>query len=73
MQDILYPLAPVDGLLEIVGLPKTKNLVDAISPQTVLGDKLGLTSPGEILENVVDEVRSGASPGKLPALPGLGR
>jgi hypothetical protein len=73
MQDKFYPLAPVDDVLENIGLPKTKNLLDAVSPKTVLGDKLGITPPGEILENVVDEISSGASPGKLPALPGLGR
>ncbi len=73
MQDKFYPLAPVDDVLENIGLPKTKNLLDAVSPKTVLGDKLGITAPGEILENVVDEVTSGFKPGSLPALPGLGR
>jgi hypothetical protein len=73
MQDKFYPLAPVDDVLENIGLPKTKNLLDAVSPKTVLGDKLGITAPGEILENVVDEISSGASPGKLPVPPGFGR
>lgn len=74
--DKFYPLAPVDDVLENIGLPKTKNLLDAVSPKTVLGDKLGITAPGEVLEGVVDEVSSGMRPGKgmrLPELPGLGR
>jgi len=73
MTDILYPLAPVDDILENIGLPKTKNLLDAVSPKTVLGDKLGIPAPGDTLESLVDEVASGLSPGRLPALPGLGR
>ncbi len=71
MEDKFYPLAPVDDVLENIGLPKTKPLLDAVSPKTVLGDKLGITAPGEILESVVEEVTSGMSPGKLPALPGM--
>jgi hypothetical protein len=73
MQDTIYPLAPVDDVLENVGLPKTKVLLDAVSPRTVLGNKLGLTLPGDVLENVVEEVTSGLRPGKLPELPGIGR
>ena len=75
MTDILYPLAPVDDVLENMGLPKTKKLLDAVSPKTVLGDKLGITAPGEVLEGVVEEVTSGMRPGKLqlPELPGIGR
>ena len=73
MQDKIYPLALVDDVLENIGLPKTKPLLDAVSPKTVLGDKLGITAPGEILEDVVEEVTSGMRPGKLPELPGLGR
>lgn len=71
MADKIYPLAPVDDVLENIGLPKTKPVLDAISPKTVLGGKLGITSPGEVLEDVVEDVTSGMSPGKLPALPGL--
>lgn len=71
MQDTLYPLAPVDDVLENIGLPKTKNLLDAISPKTVLGNKLGITPPGDVLEGVVDEITSGMHPGKLPMLPGM--
>lgn len=73
MQDKFYPLAPVDDVLENIGLPKTKPLLDAVSPKTVLGDKLGLTAPGEVLEDVVEEVTSGMNPGRLPAFPGIGR
>ena len=75
MTDILYPLAPVDDVLENIGLPKTKTLLDAVSPKTVLGDKLGITAPGEVLEGVVEEVTSGMRPGRLqlPELPGIGR
>ena len=75
MEDILYPLAPVDDVLENVGLPKTKVLLDAVSPKTVLGRKLGLTSPGDVLEGVVGDIeRTGPKGmGRLPALPGLGR
>lgn len=73
MTETFYPLAPVDDVLENIGLPKTKNLLDAVSPKAVLGQKLGLTSPGDVLEDVVDEVASGLRPGKLPELPGLGR
>lgn len=71
--DLIYPLAPVDDVLENVGLPKTKNLLDAVSPKNILGDKLGLTSPGEVLEGIVDDVTTGFRPGKLPELPGIGR
>lgn len=73
MKDTIYPLAPVDDILENIGLPKTKPLLDAVSPKTVLGDKLGITAPGDVLEDVVEEVTSGLRPGKLPELPGLGR
>ena len=71
MRDTLYPLAPVDDVLENIGLPKTKNLLDAVSPKSILGDKLGITSPGEVLEETLDEVKSGMKPGKLPEFPGM--
>lgn len=73
MEDLIYPLAPVDDVLDNFGLPKTKVLLDAVSPKNVLGRKLGIPAPGDVLENVVEEIDSGASPGRLPPLPGLGR
>lgn len=73
MADKIYVLAPVDDILEEIGLPKTKPLLNAVSPRTVLTDKLGITSPGEILEGIVEEASSGLSPGRLPAPPGFGR
>lgn len=73
MEDLIYPLAPVDDILDNFGLPKTKVLLDAVSPKNVLGRKLGIPAPGGVLENIVEEIDSGASPGRLPALPGLGR
>lgn len=73
MSDVteLYPLSPVDDVLENIGLPKTKNLLDVVSPKNVLGGKLGLTSPGEILEGVVDDIDRSAKGGGLPNLPKL--
>lgn len=73
-RDTIYPLAPVDDVLENIGLPRTKPLLDAVSPKTVLGDKLGMRAPGEVAEEVLGDVTS-MSPGriKLPDLPGLGR
>ena len=71
MEDLIYPLAPLDDVLDNFGLPKTKVLLDAVSPKNVLGRKLGIPAPGDVLENVVEEADSGMSPGRLPALPGL--
>jgi hypothetical protein len=66
-------LSPVDNILEHIGLPKTKVVLDAVSPQNVLGNKLGLTSPGEILEGVVEDIDGSTHGGKLPGLPELPR
>lgn len=63
----LYVLSPVDDILENIGLPKTKNLLDAVSPKTILGGKLGLTSPGEVAEGIVDDIRGTNLGGGLPS------
>lgn len=78
MEDKIYPLAPVDDVLENIGLPKTKPLLDMVSPKTVLGRKLGLKAPGDLIEGVVHNIGStkmGKLPGlpELPELPGIGR
>lgn len=65
----LYPLAPVDDVLREVGLPKTKNLLRAISPRKVLTEKLGITPPGEVLEGIVDDIDRSAPMDGLPSLP----
>jgi hypothetical protein len=70
MEDKIYPLAPVDDILENIGLPKTKVLLDVVSPKTVLGEKLGLKAPGEVLEEVVEDVGN-MKFGKMPGLPGF--
>ncbi len=69
----IYILAPVDNVLEAVGLPKTEPLLKAISPENVLGNKLGMTSPGEVLESMVEEIDSKAPHDglSLPKLPGM--
>lgn len=69
----MYPLAPVDNVLEHIGLPRTKVVLEAVSPQNVLGGKLGLTSPGEVLEGVVEDIDSSTRGGRLPGLPELPR
>ncbi len=71
--ETFYPLAPVDYVLEKIGLPRTKVLVDKVLPENILGRKLGLTSPGEVLEGVVEDIDSSAHGGKLPLpeLPGM--
>jgi len=66
----LYPFAPADDLLEHIGLPKSRVLLNALSPKNILGNKFGLTSPGEVLEGLVVDADSGTQP-KLPGLPGL--
>lgn len=69
----MYPLALVDDVLEKVGLPKTKPLLEAVSPENILGSKLGITAPGEVLEGVVDEIDRGTpmTMRGLPKLPGM--
>ncbi len=67
MEDKIYPLAPVDDVLENIGLPKTKNLLDAISPKTILGGKLGLTSPGDLAEGIVDDIGNMNLGGGIPS------
>lgn len=68
-----YPLGFVDDVLENVGLPKTRNVLEKVAPKNILGNKLGLTSPGDILEGVVEDIDSSARGGKLPLpeLPGM--
>ncbi len=62
----VYPLAPVDSVLDKLGLPKTRPIVNAFSPQNVLGRKLGIPPPGEVIEKLLLEVDS-----KLPSGGGL--
>lgn len=68
-----YPLGFVDDVLENVGLPRTKVILDKVAPKNILGRKLGITSPGEVLEGVVEDIDSSAHGGKLPLpeLPGM--
>lgn len=68
-----YPLAIVDDVLENVGLPRTKNVLEKVAPKNILGNKLGITSPGEVLEGVVEDIDSSAKGGRLPLpeLPGM--
>lgn len=68
----VYPLSFVDDILEKVGLPKTRPLFNAISPENVLGRKLGIPSPGEILEQGLEDVDTKLPSGSgLPKLPGF--
>lgn len=67
----VYPLAPADDVLENVGLPKSRVLLAALSPKNILGNKFGLTSPGEVLEELIEDADSGTKPDKLPRLPGM--
>lgn len=64
--ETFYPLGFVDDVLEKVGLPKTRVLLEKVSPQNILGRKLGLTSPGEVAEGVVEDIDSSAGGGRLP-------
>ncbi len=67
----LYPLAPVDDVLEKVGLPKTRPLLKAVSPHNVLTNKLGITPPGEVLEAIVEDIDRKAPHDGFPRPPGL--
>lgn len=67
----IYPLAPLDDVLEKVGLPKTRPLLKVLSPQNVLGNKLRLTAPGDVLETMVEDIDAKASGGEFPKPPGL--
>ncbi len=71
--ETVYPLSPVDDVLEKIGLPKTKVLLDKIAPKNILGNKLGITSPGDVLEGVVEDIDHSAKGGRLPLpdLPGM--
>lgn len=64
-----YPLAPVDDVLEKVGLPKTRPLLKAVSPENILTNKLGITPPGEILESMVEDIDTRAPRDGFPKLP----
>lgn len=68
----VYPLSPVDDVLEKIGLPKTRPLANAISPENILGRKLGIPSPGELLEKLLGDVDTKMpSGGGLPKPPGF--
>lgn len=66
------PLAPIDGVLNKVGLPGVNPLLEVISPENIFGNKLGLTSPGEVLESMVEEIDTKSPDGlSLPKFPGM--
>lgn len=68
----VYPLSPVDDVLEKVGLPKTRPILNAISPENILGRKLGIPAPGELIEKLLYDVDAKLpSSGGLPKLPGF--
>ena len=68
----VYPLSPVDDVLEKIGLPKTRPILNAVSPENILGRKLGIPPPGELLEKLLNDVDTKMpSGGGLPKLPGL--
>lgn len=70
--ETMYPLAIVDDVLEKVGMPKTRPLFNALSPENILGKKLGLTAPGDLLERIVGDVDTKLpSGGGLPRPPGF--
>ena len=64
--ETIYPFAPMDDVLDKFGLPKTRVLLSRIAPKNILGNKLGLTSPGEIIEGVVEDIDDSARGGELP-------
>lgn len=67
-----YPLGFVDDVLEKVGLPKTRPILNAVSPENILGKKLGIPAPGDLLEKMLTDVDSKLPSGAgLPKLPGL--
>ncbi len=65
----MFVFAPVDDVLEEVGLPKTEPLLKAISPKNILTNKLGITPPGEVLETIVEDIDSRAPRDGFPRLP----
>ena len=68
----VYPLSPVDDVLEKVGLPKTRPILNAISPENILGRKLGIPPPGEFIEKLLTDVDTKLpSGGGLPKPPGF--
>lgn len=54
----IYPLSPLDNVLHKIGLPRTEPLATALSPRRILGDKLGLKPPGDLLEGMLIDVES---------------
>jgi hypothetical protein len=68
----VYPLAFVDDVLEKVGLPKTRPILNAVSPENILGKKLGIPAPGDLLEKMLSDVDSKVPSGAgLPKPPGF--
>lgn len=67
----IYPLSPVDDILEKIGLPKTRPLLNAISPENVVGRKLGIPPPGEVLEKMLEDIDTKLPSGRLPKPPGI--
>lgn len=67
-----YPLGFVDDVLEKVGLPKTRPILNAVSPENILGKKLGIPAPGDLLEKMLSDVDSKVPSGAgLPKPPGF--
>lgn len=67
-----YPLGFVDDVLEKAGLPKTRPILNAISPENILGRKLGIPAPGELMEKLLTDVDSKMPSGQgLPKPPGF--
>lgn len=70
--DTFYPLGMVDDVLEKIGMPKTRPILNAVSPENILGRKLGIPAPGELLEKMLNDVDTKLPSGSgLPKLPGL--
>lgn len=68
----IYPFAPIDSVLEKLGLPKTRPIANAFSPENVLGRKLQIPPPGEVLEKLLLDIDSKVpSGGGLPKPPGF--
>ena len=64
--DTFYPLGMVDDVLEKIGLPKTRPIFNAVSPQNIIGRKLGVPAPGELIEKMLNDIDT-----KLPSGAGL--
>lgn len=67
-----YPFGFIDDVLEKIGMPKTRPVLNAVSPENILGRKLGIPAPGELLEKMLNDVDTKLpSGGGLPKPPGF--